>query len=224
VGAVLVAVPLLLAGGADDDSRQNAAQARPDRDSATVLDEDAADAAAQDYATEKPSPSPSPEKSKQPTKPKKEAKAPVEVAETPRHEPSSTPRKPAASPKAARESAEPKPTPKETPRPVWRSETVRAISVLEAGQAWVTNRIQMVMQHDGNLVVYNENGNALWAAMTFGQNHRAIFQDDGNLVIHNGDDRPIWASRTHGHPGAVLVLRTDGKVVITAGGTVLWST
>lgn len=80
------------------------------------------------------------------------------------------------------------------------------------------------MQTDGNLVVYNEHGNPIWASMTFGSNHRAIFQPDGNLVIHNGEDRPIWASQTWGHEGAQLVLRADAKVVIVQNGAVIWST
>ncbi|MGW4227740.1 hypothetical protein ACWEF9_00375 [Streptomyces sp. NPDC004980] len=80
------------------------------------------------------------------------------------------------------------------------------------------------MQNDGNLVVYNEDGHAIWAAMTFGERHSATFQADGNLVIHNADDRPIWGAGSFGHPGAKLVLREDGKVVVVDGGTVLWST
>ncbi|SCF78828.1 D-mannose binding lectin [Streptomyces sp. Cmuel-A718b] len=82
----------------------------------------------------------------------------------------------------------------------------------------------MTMQQDGNLVVYNERNKPIWAAMTFGANHRAIFQPDGNLVIHNGDDRPIWASKTHDFGGAQMVLRPDAKVVIVHQGKVVWST
>ncbi len=82
----------------------------------------------------------------------------------------------------------------------------------------------MTMQQDGNLVVYNEQNKPIWAAMTFGQNHRAIFQPDGNLVIHNGDDRAIRASKTHDFGGAQMVLRADAKVVIVHQGKVVWST
>ncbi|MFD0332695.1 hypothetical protein ACFQZ0_02610 [Streptomyces erythrogriseus] len=118
----------------------------------------------------------------------------------------------------------PKPKAKPTPKPDWTASTVRAVSTLEVSQAWTTNRIRMVMQPDGNLVVYNEKNKPTWASMTFGENHRAIFQSDGNLVIHNGDDRPIWASDTWGNEGAELILREDGKVVIARSGKVLWST
>ncbi|MEV1024688.1 mannose-binding protein, partial [Streptomyces sp. NPDC050264] len=117
-----------------------------------------------------------------------------------------------------------KPTPKAAPKPHWSTATVSAPSALEVNQAWTTNRIRMVMQADGNLVVYNEKDKPIWASMTFGANHRAIFQSDGNLVIHNGDDRPIWASKSHGHEGAQLLLRADAKVVIVYNGGVIWST
>ncbi|WP_443070685.1 hypothetical protein [Streptomyces sp. R527F] len=82
----------------------------------------------------------------------------------------------------------------------------------------------MTMQQDGNLVVYNEQNKPIWAAMTFGQNHRAIFQPDGNPVIHNGDDRAIRASKAHDFGGAQMVLRADAKGVIVHQGKVVWST
>lgn len=157
----------------------------------------------------KPSPSPTKEKPKA-VEPK--AVAPVvPAAEPPKPSPSAT------KPKV-------KPKPKPSPKPEWSTVVVSAPSVIQVNQAWTTNRIKMVMQTDGNLVVLNEQGKPIWAAMTFGQNHRAIFQPDGNLVIHNGDDRAIWASKTHDHPGAQLVLRADGKVVVQENGNVLWST
>ncbi|AVZ77850.1 hypothetical protein SLUN_36105 [Streptomyces lunaelactis] len=131
------------------------------------------------------------------------------------------PAAPSPSPKA---SNSPEKKAKATPKPNWGTKTVYTTSVLQVGNTWSTNRIRMVMQSDGNLVVYNEKGKPIWAAMTFGANHRAIFQQDGNLVIHNADDRPIWASKSHGHENAQLVLRADGKVVILHNGGVIWST
>lgn len=106
----------------------------------------------------------------------------------------------------------------------WTTRVVSAPSTLTRGQFWSTNRISMVMQEDGNLVVYDENGKATWASMTFGEHHSARFQEEGNLVVYNGADRPVWASQTHGHPGAKLVLRRNGEVVVADRGTVLWST
>ncbi|NUK46437.1 mannose-binding protein, partial [Streptomyces lunaelactis] len=203
-GAVLVAIPLLLVGSANDERPDSAKGLAADSD--TVLNASSAPAVLDDYVAEKPSSSPSK------AKPKKSKAPKVAVVQ---------PAAPSPSPKA---SSSPEKRAKATPKPNWGTKTVYASSVLQVGQAWSTNRIRMVMQSDGNLVVYNEKGKPIWAAMTFGANHRAIFQQDGNLVIHNADDRPIWASKSHGHENAQLVLRADGKVVILHNGGVIWST
>ncbi|MGP4051760.1 mannose-binding protein [Streptomyces sp. 2A115] len=208
-GAALIAIPLLLAGSAKDDGNRDTAKGVAAEGSDTVLDPSSDPAVLDDYVAGKPSSSPSKEKPKKSEAPKATAPRPAAPAPDPRTS-SSPPEK--------------KPTPKAPPKPNWSTETVSAPSVLEVNQAWTTNRIRMVMQADGNLVVYNEKGKPIWASMTFGDNHRAIFQNDGNLVIHNAADRPIWASRSHGNEGAQLVLRADAKVVIVYKGGVVWST
>ncbi|MGW7202994.1 mannose-binding protein [Streptomyces sp. NPDC054837] len=211
-GAALIAIPLLLTGSAKDDGPPDSAKGLAAGGSDTVLNPTSAPAALDDYVAEKPSPSP------KKAKPTKSAPAKAAAPQSAAPEPvTSTSSKSETKPKA-------KPKPKPSPKPNWSTETVSATSVLEVNQAWTTNRIRMVMQTDGNLVVYNEQGKPTWASMTFGANHRAIFQQDGNLVIHNGDDRPIWASQTWGHEGAQLVLRADAKVVIVQNGGVIWST
>ncbi|MGV9557480.1 mannose-binding protein [Streptomyces sp. NPDC003522] len=215
LGAALIAVPLLLAGTAKDEGHREDAKGLA-AGSDTVLNPQSAPASLGDYVAGLPSASPSPVKPRRSATPKAAVPQPVAPAPAPR----------TSGPPAKKSTPTPKPAPKPkaTPQPVWSTETVYATSVLEVNQAWTTNRIRMVMQTDGNLVVYNEQGKPLWASMTFGQNHRAIFQTDGNLVIHNGADRPIWASRSHGHDNAQLVLRADAKVVIVHNGGVVWST
>ncbi|MFD6275209.1 mannose-binding protein [Streptomyces sp. NPDC060209] len=208
LGAALIAIPLLLVGSANDDGHDEAAKGPAAGSADTVLNPKSGPAALDDYVAGKPSPSPSKERPKKTEPPR--TTAPKPVAPAPEPKASSTPSK--------------KPAPKPVPKPDWTSVTISAPSVLEVNQAWTTNRIRMVMQPDGNLVVLNEEGKPIWASMTFGENHRAIFQPDGNLVIHNGDDRPIWASKTHDHGGAQLVLRADAKVVVVDNGVVVWST
>lgn len=210
IGAALVAIPLLLVGSANDKGPDNTPMRPVAGGADTVLNPNSAPAALEDYVAGKPSPSPTKEKPKA-VEPPKAAVAPAPPAPSP-----------AKTPGAKRTTSEPKP--KVAPEPDWTTVTVSAPSVLEVDQAWTTNRIRMIMQADGNLVVYNEHDKPIWAAMTFGQNHRAIFQPDGNLVIHNGDDRPIWASKTHDHGGAQLVFRADAKVAIVHNGRVVWST
>lgn len=87
-------------------------------------------------------------------------------------------------------------------------------------------RTRLVMQADGNLVLYRvDDGHALWSSGTAGQPaNRAVMQADGNLVARATDGRVCWASNTAGNPGAQLVLQDDGNLVIYAnGGGSLWS-
>ncbi|MFE9724195.1 mannose-binding protein [Streptomyces sp. NPDC005794] len=214
VGAALVAIPLLLVGSANDRGQDDTPMRPVAGGADTVLNPNTAPAVLDDYVAGKPSPSPSTKKPKAVEIPQATVPKPAAPAPEPR----------TSSPAAKKPSATPKPKPKPAPKPSWSTVTVFSPSVLEVNQAWTTNRIRMVMQGDGNLVVLNELGKPIWASMTFGQNHRAIFQPDGNLVIHNGDDRPIWASKTHDFGGAQLVLRADAKVAIVHNGRVVWTT
>lgn len=72
-----------------------------------------------------------------------------------------------------------------------------------------------IFQDDGNLVVYDCCGSALWASNTWGTGaDRCAFQDDGNLVVYQGSN-PKWDSKTYGsNYGDVLIMQTDGNLVI----------
>jgi len=77
-------------------------------------------------------------------------------------------------------------------------------------------RVRLVMQGDGNLVLYRtDDGRALWASNTAQSpvNH-TIMQGDGNLVAYSVDGHPYWATGTKGHPGAWVVLQDDGNFVV----------
>ncbi|GHB78409.1 hypothetical protein GCM10010377_80710 [Streptomyces viridiviolaceus] len=118
-------------------------------------------------------------------------------------------------------------TPRASPSPQeeeWTSTVVHGTSVLEPGQSWVTNRITLAFQGDGNLVLYDRQGTPLWWSGTVGQGVKTVFQADGNLVVYTQDGQTAWASRTMGHDGAQLVLEPSGNVSIRYGGSVLWST
>lgn len=88
-------------------------------------------------------------------------------------------------------------------------------------------RTMLVLQHDGNLVVYAaDSGRPLWASGTQGSGVKSvIMQGDGNLVLLDDNDGPVWASATQGHPGAFLHAQDDGNVVmVTPDGTPIWDT
>jgi hypothetical protein len=83
----------------------------------------------------------------------------------------------------------------------------------------------LIMQGDGNLVLY-QGGTPLWASNTAGSvADEAIMQGDGNLVLYTSSGTPVWASNTAGNAGAYLDVQNDGDVVIdSASGSTLWST
>ena len=64
----------------------------------------------------------------------------------------------------------------------------------------------MDFQADGNLVVYDEFDQSLWAAGTSGTaNAELHIQDDGNVVVYNGAGQPLWSAGTQGLSAAGLV-------------------
>lgn len=83
----------------------------------------------------------------------------------------------------------------------------------------------LVYQGDGNLVLYQSGGGALWHTSTYGTapGHTAM-QGDGHLVVYDAYGYPVWYSGTAGNPGAYLSVQDDGNLVIHSGsGGVLWT-
>ncbi len=82
------------------------------------------------------------------------------------------------------------------------------------------------LQEDGNLVLYSQDGQPMWATGTDGQAvSTATMQDDGNLVLYSPGGDAVWASNTVGNEGAYLVLQDDGNLVMyAADGAPIWAT
>jgi hypothetical protein len=81
----------------------------------------------------------------------------------------------------------------------------------------------VVQASDGNVVLYDRGGAALWATNTASHPHaELIMQNDGNLVVYDAG-RPIWSSGTFGHPGARLRVRDDGALVIYDESKPIWT-
>jgi hypothetical protein len=93
---------------------------------------------------------------------------------------------------------------------------------LHSGQSWKTSQVTMTMQADGELVIYRA-GRAEWSSGTVGSGYRVIMQDDGNLVIYNQQVFGVWSSDTGGDQGAYLKLESNGDVVIIYQGKVIWT-
>ena len=88
---------------------------------------------------------------------------------------------------------------------------------------------QLVLQNDGNLVMYVTAGRAtaVWDTRSMGRRERQlVMQDDGNLVLYErrgSRSRALWHTRTHGSPGAFLMLGDDGVLSVeNPSGRALW--
>jgi hypothetical protein len=93
--------------------------------------------------------------------------------------------------------------------------------------ASANGRVTLVMQEDGNVVLYRtDNSAALWASNTWGKPVTvAIMQGDGNFVAYDASGKPYWASNTWGNPGAWLMLQDDGNLVVYSSlNKSLWAT
>lgn len=77
---------------------------------------------------------------------------------------------------------------------------------------------------DGNLVLYNSAGQAIWTTGKLG-GARLVLQGDSNLVQYRADGVALWASSTVGRAVSRLVVQSDGNMVLyTADHRAVWST
>jgi hypothetical protein len=102
----------------------------------------------------------------------------------------------------------------------------RGSVVFYPGRQWKTcSNYVVAFQTDGNLVVYNPEGAAIWSSNT--QNRGAsqlAFQTDGNLVIYGGK-QALWNSGTAGQGGATLRILPSGSMgIYNSDMNLLWTT
>ncbi|MDA3851947.1 MAG: hypothetical protein PF447_11855 [Spirochaetaceae bacterium] len=107
---------------------------------------------------------------------------------------------------------------------------------------------KLVLQNDGNLVVYTQDLNPIWASGTSippsqvpkntgwirnnsdqeilrsndGRFH-LIFQPDGNLVLYKNQNEAIWHSETYNKPVEGFIFQADGNPSVYGGGQEFWS-
>jgi len=95
--------------------------------------------------------------------------------------------------------------------------------VLNRGQSRssLNARFQLALGTDGNLVLSDVDGSALWSSGT-NDGYTAIMQTDGNFCVYDQAGHWRWCSHTDGHPQALLKLRNDGNLVLLEGQQVLW--
>lgn len=100
-----------------------------------------------------------------------------------------------------------------------------AVPSAVGGRTSPDGRFRLVMQADGNLVLYAPGPAALWHTRTAGRpGATAVLQADGNLVLRSRAGAVLWHTRTWGHPGARLAVQDDGNLVLRAAtGRVVWA-
>jgi len=103
---------------------------------------------------------------------------------------------------------------------------------------------RLMIQDDGNLVIYNERGLVVWAkgrirdSLSRDENllvnefirsqnrkYTLILQGDGNLVARDKQGKGIWNSNTVGSGATECVLQSDGNLLLKdRSGKVVWAT
>lgn len=92
---------------------------------------------------------------------------------------------------------------------------------------------QLVLQGDGNLVLYGRQGRVpggdTWGVGDGQGGTLAVLQSDGNFVLYGSSGRvpggALWGSGTDGKGGTSLVMQDDGNLVIyRSDGSPVWAT
>ncbi|MFF0390670.1 hypothetical protein ACFYS8_18555 [Kitasatospora sp. NPDC004615] len=120
-----------------------------------------------------------------------------------------------------------------TTPPATRSTDLLSGQKLATGQSMISGASELVMQSDGNLVLYLDSdtghrGPVLWASGTYGNpGAYAYMQPDGNFVVYRQNGGPdtggaLWSTGSWGHPDATAHLLNGWLAV--SGQQVYWQT
>ncbi len=68
---------------------------------------------------------------------------------------------------------------------------------LQKGKVWRAGNYTLNFQSDGNLVIYNGSGQAIWdCPQAWTHNPTFALQSDGNFVAYENGTNPVWAAGT----------------------------
>ncbi|HWF51034.1 MAG TPA: hypothetical protein VG294_10375 [Solirubrobacteraceae bacterium] len=98
---------------------------------------------------------------------------------------------------------------------------------LSAGQELASpdGHYDLVLQSDGNLVLYIAGGRALWASKTAGAvGDHAVMQTNGNFVLYDAGNQVLWSTNTSGANCGSLILQNDGNLVLYGPKGAAWAT
>lgn len=95
-------------------------------------------------------------------------------------------------------------------------------SVLRPGDVLDAGKARLTLEASGDLALLDSRGTRTWHTYTSGVGHDAVFTQDGELIVRDAEGATVWSSGSGGHPGARLLLRPSGELVILDGIRVLW--
>ncbi len=72
----------------------------------------------------------------------------------------------------------------------------------------------LILQRDGNLVLYNDQAKPIWASGTVGTGDYFVLQADSNLVLYDNTGKPLHAWGGQGTGANHLVVQNDGNLVL----------
>jgi hypothetical protein len=101
-------------------------------------------------------------------------------------------------------------------------QTLKIGKYLQSGD----KRFSLLLQSDGNLVLYEPGYRVVWSSKTAGKGATFLgMQSDGNLVLYTAAHKAVWSSKTAGNSGCWAVVQTDGNfVVYNAAKVAKWAT
>jgi GH25 family lysozyme M1 (1,4-beta-N-acetylmuramidase) len=82
---------------------------------------------------------------------------------------------------------------------------------------------RLAMQTDGNLVEYEVGRVLWQSGTGGHPGAYVVMQGDGNLVVYSATNQPLWWTGTGNHPGATANLQDDANLVVYGGSTPFWA-
>ena len=93
--------------------------------------------------------------------------------------------------------------------------------------------VTLKMQYNGNLVMYKDS-KKIWDAKTTYKGHHVVLQSDGNLVIYGANNEAPWSSKTHPYfdskyrnrnnkPVELNLMNNGSMKLINSTGNTMWS-
>ena len=77
--------------------------------------------------------------------------------------------------------------------------------------------MQLCYQSDGNLVLYRGGTAVWASNTSGTSAGYAVMQHDGNLVVYNAAVQPVWASNTSGYNGAFVAVQNNNCALMYYG-------